>query len=222
MILSIWWLPETLLIKHKDALKIGIMLSQYWVKCKKFHIPLGGAIMGCVVVIPYLFSVIAPFIGIISLKLSSRAYGFYNLFPLIGQVSGCLLAAGLTRYMTATRKIFLGFVIVISCSLLFLFMFSMGVVNVWTLFLPFSVLLIGQCLIHTSVSGLTLHYSVNKSLTSALLLFINMLFCTLIVFLTHSYQWEHLLIMPISFLSLGCLAIVLYCGVHKMYKQEKH
>lgn len=218
MILVIGYVPETLLIKHHDSLKIGKIFHNYCVKFKKSSVFLTGLIAGCVVAFSYLYFSIAPFIGITFLKLSPRTYGFYNLIPPIFLVTGCLLTAFLIKYLEPTKMIVIGFSILVLSSIVFFILFRCGIINITTLFLPFSVALIGQSLVQINVIGMAMHYSTNKSLTSSVVMFINMMICTIVVFLLNVNKGQSLMLLPIAFLVLGVLACGLYFGLCRACK----
>lgn len=218
----IYSLPETLLIKHIDSLKIGKIFHNYGVKFTKKTVFLTGLLVGCVIAFSYLFYAVAPFIGISILNLSPRSYGLYSLIPSFFIVIGCLLTAFLTKYLQPNKMIIMGLCILVFISILFVIMFLMGLINTATLFFPFSVASIGIGLVQINAIGLVMHHSLNKSLTSSVVMFINMLICTIVVFALNTNQGVTPLVLPVAFLILGVIASAVYYKLRKAYTVVKH
>lgn len=217
LLLIIKYVPETLSMKHSDSLKIGKIIKNYYSKFKKLKVALTGLIVGCVVAFNYLFFSTAPFIGIEFLKLSPTTYGLYNLIPPIFLVVGCLLAAFLIKYLKPLATILIGLcVMAISVMVLFI-SFVCGYINTITLFFPFSVALIGQALVQINALGLIFHHTINKSLTSSVVMFINTMISTIIVFFLNFNKEQAPIILPTLFLVLGCLAFIFYFGLKRSY-----
>lgn len=215
--LVIYCVPETLPIKHTDSFKIGKIINGYCAKFKKIRVLLTGLIVGSVVSLTYLFFSIAPFIGISFLKLSPRVYGFYSLVPSAFLVVGCLLTAFLTKHLKPFTTIKIGAGVLILGALTLLLLFLGGYVNVITLFLPVSFGLIGQAFVQINALGLVLHHSVNKALTSSVVMFINTMISTVAVWVLNFNNEENVLVLPIIFLALALLTSLLYYGLSKTY-----
>ena len=98
LILSLF-LPETAPYLDKDALDLNNIKETYKQKLKNKKIIYSSLIMGCVTSIIYLFSTLAPFLGINEIGLNPEEYGLLNLVPPVG-----LIAGSFTSHWLATRR----------------------------------------------------------------------------------------------------------------------
>src|SRR5207253_2976487 len=93
---------------------------------------------------------------------------------LVGMFLGCLLAARLAGRFSFLSLLLMG----IGASLFFSFTmfvpFVLGVLNVWSLFLPMVLIYLAEALIFANISAFGLASAKNKSNGSAILNFINL------------------------------------------------
>lgn len=205
-ILSLF-LPETAPYLDKDALDLHNIKEAYKRKLRNKKIVYSSLIMGCATSIIYLFSTLAPFLGINTIGLNPEQYGFLNLIPPLG-----LMAGSFTSHWLAARKDKLDVIklggraagVAITAMLLF---FIFGKINVWTLFLPIPFIYFGTSLIFNNASSFAMEHMQDKSNGSAIMSFINMMLAAIAVLTAESIHSPIPILLPLFFLFFALLAL---------------
>ena len=166
--------------------------------------------MGCVTSIIYLFSTLAPFLGINRIGLNPEEYGFLNFIPPLGLIAGSFASHWLAARREKLAVVQLGGKILIVASIVMLLFFAMGKINLWTLFLPIPFLYFGTSLIFNNASSFAMDHMQDKSNGSAIMSFINMALATLAVLLAQWINSPILLLMPLLFLFFAFLLLFLH------------
>ena len=210
------FLPETAPYLDKNALNFKDITETYQRKLKNKKIIYAALIIGCVTSIVYLFSTLAPFLGINHIGLTPEQYGFLNFIPPLG-----LLAGSFASHWLAVRKeklavVQLGGWIVIVAVAAMLFFFGIGKLNLWTLFLPIPVLYFGTSLIFNNASSFAMEHMQDKSNGSAMMSFINVLLATAAVLAAQAISSPTPLLMPLLFCFFGFLALFLQRRLERM------
>ncbi len=213
-------LPETALKKDNHAIKIPNICKEYSSKFKCKKILSGSILIGCVVSFSYIFATIAPFIGIEVLGLTPSQYGALNLIPSLGIILGSLCSAYLSKYYHSLTLIKLALVLVFFGAIPLFGLFIFNLVNVYTLFIPFTIALIGQPIIEANVLTLSMHSNENKASTSAIINFINLSVCAFFVVFISFPDTVEPIVMPSVFLALAILALFLY-RIYSRQSNEK-
>lgn len=180
LILSLF-LPETAPYLDKNALDLKNIKETYKRKFKNKKIVYSALIMGCITSIIYLFSTLAPFLGISEIGLNPEEYGLFNLIPPIGLITGSFASHWLATRREKLTVIKLGGGILVIAITVMLFFFVFGKINVWTLFLPIPFLYFGTSLIFNNASSFAMEHMQDKSNGSAIMSFINMILATVAV-----------------------------------------
>jgi MFS family permease len=208
LILSLF-LPETAPYLDKDALNVKHIKEAYRRKLKNKKILYSALIMGCVTSIIYLFSTLAPFLGINEIGLNPEEYGSLNLIPPIGLIAGSLVSHWLATRREKLAVIKLGGEISVVAIIAMLFFFIFGKINLWTLFLPIPFIYFGTSLIFNNASSFAMDHMQDKSNGSAIMSFINMMLATVAVLIAQSINSPLPILMPLFFLFFALLLLFL-------------
>lgn len=214
-------LPETCLQKDMNALKLKNICVEYSQKLKTKKILCGAILIGAAVAFSYVFASVAPFIGMEVIGLDPAFYGLLNLLPSLGLVLGAVSSAFLSKHLNSLKILKLAVSVLIAGVIPMLIFFLCGVVNIYTLFIPFTIALIGQPVIEANVLCLVLDENANKSTTAAIMNFINLSVCGLFVIVISFPKTVVPISMPIIFLVLSGLAAFLYFKLKRFYEVKK-
>lgn len=197
LLLLIQLLPETAKKLDPHALHISNIFCRYGkVICDKNLLIYAFLVGGCTAA-SYLFSSMAPFIGMHSIGLSPKTYGLLNLIPSVGFLFGSLLAARLVHIISARPTILLG-IIFTTISVVLLFSFSLlPHMSAWELFIPIAMLLFSVSLIFPNASAMATQNSCDKSTASALMSFINLGTAVIAVFAGGLLPLTHAIVLPL-------------------------
>lgn len=198
-LLLVYRLPETAPSLDPQALQFSSIIQGYKNKLKNQKLVISGLIMGCGTAVIYIFASKAPFIGIKLIGLTPELYGFYNFIPLIGMLSGSLLAARLAGSFSLINLIGVGILGTLIATTTMLFPFSFGFTTTWTLFVPMVFIYAAESIIYAHISSFALSGAKNKSNASAVLNWINMSMAVIAVLLAEFIYPEMALVLPISF-----------------------
>ncbi|NDD58748.1 MAG: MFS transporter [Chlamydiae bacterium] len=203
------FLPETVPYLDKDALDLKNIKETYKRKLKNKKIIYASLIMGCVTSIIYLFSTLAPFLGINKIGLNPEEYGFLNFIPPLGLIAGSFASHWLAARREKLAVIQLGGKISVLAIIVMLVFFATGKINLWTLFLPIPFLYFGTSLIFNNASSFAMGHMQDKSNGSAIMSFINMTLATVAVLVAQSINSPIPLLMPLLFLFFAFLLLFL-------------
>lgn len=193
-------LPETAQSLDRNALQVKSILHGYGLKFKSERIVISGLLMGCGSAVVYIFASKSPFIGINLIGLEPVVFGTYNLIPLIGMVLGTVLAAKLAGRISVLNLLFIGALGSFLTTFAMFIPFSMGLLNVWTLFIPMVFIYLVEAMVYANASSFGLAHAQNKSNGSAVINFINLSATVLAVLFAEFIYPESAIVMPISFL----------------------
>ncbi|HJO94093.1 MAG TPA: MFS transporter [Victivallales bacterium] len=167
-------LPETITRINRKSLNL-IWIYKKYIRCLKnprliiFSLIFGLA-SSCIYVIP----TIAPFISVNMLKITPEEYGLYLLFAYLGQFIGGYTSGKLQTKLSANRLMLTGGSITLTGALIMFILFSMGSVNIISLFGPMFLIMCGTPLIYGATSAKAVLGQKDKSSASAAMLLISM------------------------------------------------
>lgn len=192
-------LPETSKDIDREALHIKKIAQGYLRKFKNRKLVLGGLMMGCGASVIYLFSAMAPFIGIEIIGLSPESYGVLNFIPPVGIIIG----SSITRYLAGKKEqievMKIGTIVAFIFTILMLVLFWNGLINQWTLFLPMPFIFIGTSIAYSNASALAMLHMQDKSNGSAVMHFLNLGLCVVTLFCVEALPFHQPYIMPFVF-----------------------
>lgn len=214
-----FFLPETLEKQKAVPLNASNIISGYYHSLKNKSLVKSGLIMGCGTSFVYLFASLAPFIGMNLIGLKPDQYGFYNFIPPSGMVLGFYLTKLLQGRLPIHKQIKLG--VAISCVFvcLMLVIFLIGYINPLTLFLPMPGIYTGLSLVFSSASSLALASSENKSNASAVMNFLNLGLCVVVLFISEVLPIKSSLLLP----SVYTFVVLMMIGLYRtLQNSQKH
>lgn len=211
--------PETNHERDPHATKLKNVGVEYFAKFRDSKVVIAGLLVGAAVAFSYIFATSAPFIAIDLLGFDSSKYGLMNLMPAAGLVLGSLISASLAKHVSEFRLVFYSWLITILGALVMLILFGLGSVSILTLFVPFTISLIGQPIIEANVICLALHSNKNKATTIAILNFINLGMSVIFVVLVSLPKTIIPLSLPILFTFLSVLILYLYWRLKNLHKK---
>ncbi len=203
-------LPETSKSLDSNALNIRSVLHSYGVMFKNPRLVISGLVMGCGSAVVYIFASKAPFIGINLIGLSPKVFGTYNLIPLLGMLSGSILAMKLAGRFSFQFFLLSGILSAFVASFGMLVPFSIGIINSVSLFFPMVFIYMAEAVVFSNISSFGLTNAKNKSNGSAVMNFINLGTTVIAVLLSELIYPESLILMPLSFIFFFSFMLVLW------------
>lgn len=189
-------LPETAKQLDKHALHLSNIFCRYGKVISDKKLWIYALIVGCCTSSSYLFSSMAPFIGIHLMGLSPTAYGLFNLIPSIGFFLGSTSAGKLVHTISAKKTILLG-IIAASISVILLMIFSLQTkMPAWELFVPIAFLMGSVSLIFPNASVLATQNSCDKPTASSFMSFINLAVAVIAVSAGGFIPLTHVIVLP--------------------------
>ncbi len=216
VLLLSFFLPETAPYLDKNALNYENIKESYKRKLKNKKVMYSSFMMGCATSIIYLFSTLAPFLGINQIGLDPEQYGLLNLIPPIGLIAGSFTSLWLATRWTKLHVVKLGIKVAICAIILMLFFFMIGKLNMWSLFLPIPFLYFGTSLIFNNSSSYAMDHMQDKSTGSAIMSFSNMLLATFAVLMAQTVNSLLAIFVPLFFLVFALLAWFLQSRLKKL------
>lgn len=212
VLLMCLFLPETLQVPDKHALKINKLLFSYFKAFSSTRLMLFSCIYGLMSAYIYIIASGAPFIGVDTIGLSSAQYGFLLIIPYSGQFLGALIAGRISRHKSTYAVMVLGYASVTLGCLLMLFAFLLGWVSVVSLMGPIFFIMMGLPITYSSTTVLALLDYKDKATGSAVMSFMTMGIVLVVILIFSLFPISNPIIMPISFIIVLILAIVaFYC-----------
>lgn len=211
-------LPKTGPEPFSHSLHPVLVARGYWKQVITPSVLLGSLILGANSGISYVFSTKAPFVGIELIGMSADAYGLWRLIPSCGTVVGAMLSAYLSARYSPRPLVWTGMIIVAAAVLTTLIFFALGVINVWTLFVPIGLGFPGLSITYAAISSSITSEASDKSNASAVMAFFNMLVSMLSVLIVGLVATKSALFLPFMQLVLVVLAFVsitIYIAIHK-------
>lgn len=211
-------LPETKKVLELNALKLNHLIHAYTSQFKNFQLIRGGLLMGGATCFVYIFAVLAPFIAMNILHMTSTNYGTANLLPSIGLVLGSLLSAQLAEKYSALTIIRTGLMItILGCvGMLAASLFELSAILI--LFIPMMICYFGLAFVFANTSSIAMENVQDKAHGSAVMNFFNMGSPTLAVLALSEFQTT-LLLLPMALLFI-CAAMFLIFNLSKNYNRE--
>jgi MFS family permease len=171
-------IPESI---NPKALHLSNIAKAYLAQIKNPLLILGALIMGACTAFMYSFSAEAPFVSINLMQMSPSIFGLWSIIPSLGIFLGSQLSALLSKHISTSKGISLGFIINTLGSFIMLLALILCAKPA-SLFIPMGILLIGNCLIYIQASILALSQAEDKANASAMMSFLNMGLATVFVF----------------------------------------
>lgn len=220
LLIMTFYLPETCQEINLKALEIRTIASNYLQKIKNKRLITCALMMGCGASVIYIFAAEAPFIAIEKIGLSPDHYGLLNLIPPIGLIIGSLLANYLSEKKEQLSIMLLGSIIAITFTVLMLILFSIGIVNRWTLFLPMPFIYIGESLVYANASSLILTHAKNKSYASATMGFLTMGSCAVALLISGWQPFHGVVVMPTIFTAIIICLLLLLGSLYRFHFKQ--
>lgn len=184
LLIPAYYLPETLLEKNLNAMKVKGILQSYTQLFKNPNLLRYSMIFGLSTCLAYLFSADGPFIGISRIGLTPFTYGLWGMIPSVGMLIGALLSARISHRHSSNAMIVSGQCIQMMAGIAMLTLFITGIINLTTLLVPMLFTFLGHGFISSNSSTPALASVQDKANGSAVMSFIMMLipvFATLIL-----------------------------------------
>lgn len=212
-------LPETAKSLDRAALKLSSVIEGYRLKFKNQRLVTSAIVMGCGTAIVYIFAAKAPFIGITLMGMQPKAFGIYNLIPVLGMLLGAYFAAKLAGRLSVLNILLMGMIACLFMTLSMLIPFFLGILNPNTLFFPMLLVYVSESLIFANISSLGLSHAKNKSNGSAVLNFINLGIAVIAVLLLEFIYPDSALVMPVSFVVIFGIMILFWIRLKKLFTE---
>lgn len=202
-------LPEMYAKEQRHKFNLGDLFINYSAQFKNLSILSGGFLLGVCSSIIYVFAALSPFIGMQMMNLSPVTYGSYNLLPMVGTISGSLLANYCGKTWQPQQCLKFGIilatvgVVVLGCALL-----------IWNnpaaLFIPMVLIYLSTAFIFSNATSLSLANTADKSNGSAVISFLNMSSSCLLVLILGTMQIHYAWILPLIYAILMLVSIIWY------------
>ncbi len=201
-------LPETAKEIDKDALQVRKIAHGYLRQFKDPFTMLHAFLVGLSTSMFYIFASVAPSIAIDLIGLSPAAYGLWAIVPMLGLVTGTVVAHILAN--RAPRSNMLSAILIILIAIVIM---ALCFANSWiypaTLFLPMVLTLIGTNLLWINASSRGLSEATDKSNASAVIQFTNIGLATLGTLIASLFNPVPLLL-PILFALIFILMLIIW------------
>ena len=210
MILSYFYVYETLFEKQLDAMRFKKICTSYGKEFKNPVVVFSGLAIGLVISSMYIFSGTSPFIGIEILNIDPEYFGIYFAAPSVFFVVGSLLSAWMSKFISKLKMILLGAFIFLGASVVMLVFFCLGVVNLTMLFACYSATIIGVVFVTSMSATLAFAHSKDSASVSAVFNFIALFYATIPVFILSLVPDDFIHLLPILFTAQGIIVCILY------------
>ncbi len=213
-------LPETLVTKNYNALKIKALLVSYHKAFCTWRLVLFSAIYGLMAAFIYIISSGAPFIGIDTLGLTPAQYGILLLIPYCGQLIGALTAGKMSQRLSSYQVMVLGYSSTILGTLAMFICFLFHWITVLTLMIPIFFIMMGLPMTYSSVTVMALVNYKDKATGSAVMSFITMSITLLATFVLTVLPNQHPLIMPSVLVVISALALLAFWRAKSRFNDQ--
>jgi predicted MFS family arabinose efflux permease len=211
-------LPETISRIDKKGLDIVWIYKKY-VRCfKSPRLILFSLIFGLATSCIYVIPTIAPFISDKILKISPERYGIYLLIAYLGQFIGGFASGKLQSKLGASRLMLTGGSITLIGSLIMFILFSLGEVNIFSLFTPMFLIMCGTPLIYGATSAKAVLKQKDKSSASAAMLLITMFLVSIISLFIVLLNLQAALFLPALIFIIMLITIILSIIANHIYE----
>ena len=161
----------------------------------------------------YVFASTAPLTAVYFLEVAPQFYGLVSFVPFIGTVSGCLIAAEVSKKLSAQKAIGIGLCISLTGAVVKWALVKGFGLHVWSLFLPMPLIYLGMPFVYSNGAAIGLGMIKDKSVASSIFCTANIGLSLLGVMLMGWMGVSSLCRMPIVFLSMIVMMVVLF-GIH--------
>jgi len=203
-------LPETLKKENHIPLNLINVYQGYKKKLSNPFLIKASILMGLCTSFTYLFASIAPFIVIKEMGFTAKAYGLFNVIPALGVLVGFYLVQRMKNRFSHKAQLRLGLSITLPSIVFIIFLFFTQLESAFLLFSSLSIINSGIILTFANSSTLALSSSEDKSNTSAIMNFINMTTCCVMLFISEALPFDPSILLTASFTILGLLQLVLW------------
>lgn len=197
--------PETMTDQTKKMLEgtkgLKVLLHNFLNKRVLFY----SCLVGLSTSIVYIFSTLAPLIGIDLMGLSPSVYGTLALTPFIGQFFSCIISARLVHHLRARQVMIIGILLSAFSILLMIFFFTFRLVTPYHFFGPLFLLFLSMPLVYTNAVSLTVEVTENAAATSSVMSFMNVGIAFLGSFISGFVHSNLVFFTPILFLGVVIL-----------------
>lgn len=170
------------------AFQLSHLKHGYVSSFKNRKVFLGGLLMGSATSVIYVFSALAPFIGMNILGLNSAQYGMANILPAAGLALGSILSVQFVKKYTLQQVMFSG-IIVATLGVLFMFVaVGLNTPIIVKLFMPMFFIYIGLSWVLANVAAIAMAHAQDKAHGSAVMNFLNMSTATIAVLVAGLFQ----------------------------------
>ncbi len=206
---------ETATIIDKNYLQWSSIFKKY--SCVLNNLPLitGSLIIGVGTACVYSFAAIAPFLSMHVMHMRPSQYGLWNLVPAIGILTGSHLSAHYASRLATIHAIGLGLSILGFGTCLILGLFTIHIINPFSLFMPMAIIYIGMGFIFSNVASLVMQSAHDKSSASAMMSFLNIGNATACVLIISSIPTSSSFLLPISYLFLTVIGFGLFMALRQ-------
>ena len=216
LLLAVARLPNAATPLNRNALQMQHLIHSYASQFKNIPLITGGLLMGCTTSFVYVFAASAPFIAMNLLGMNSAEYGFANMLPPIGLITGSLVSAQLIKSYSLLTLIRIGIILSSLGAGLMLLAMLFHLSALLSLFLPMIVLYLGLCFILPNASSIAMSSTDDKAHGSAVMNFINMGLTTVVVLMLGFFPMTSFLLplfaLTICVVMLGLFNIIVRFG----------
>ncbi|MEM9243303.1 MAG: MFS transporter [Pseudomonadota bacterium] len=220
MLFIVKLLPETLVTKNHNALKLKSLLSDYHKAFSARRLLLFASIYGLMAAFIYIIASAAPFIGIDRIGLTPADYGVLLLIPYGGQFVGALFAGIISKQFSAYQVMFLGYVsITLGCVAMFI-LFLLHWITIFSLMMPIFFIMLGLPMTYGGSTVMALTGFDDKATGSAILSFTAMFIALVATFAVTVLPNRNPLVMPSLFIVVLLLAIIAFWYAARRYRDQ--
>lgn len=209
------FLPETLLERDSQALKMKTLTKRYKQALFDKNLIIYSLIYGLTACFSYVFAVEGPFIGH-NMGLTAGEYGVWGLIPYVGALLGAILCTWLAKnnYITP-RLIIWGLSIAVVGVLILSGFVLFHVVNPFTMFGLLFIVFVGVVLVMSVAASMAPLTVEDKAIASALMGFIGISLPVLATFFIALFHSENPVILPGVYFVVLSLITLCYWIVNK-------
>lgn len=204
------FLPETVTERHLKHLRLTTIAKSYFKQSRNLLFILCTLMLSAGAIILFLFSTEASFIAINEMKISPALFGIYNLIPYVGLFIGGFASAHFSPKFSSKKMIMLASLVFLISSATMLVCFTLGFVNIFTLFvLPAFVFFTVPALI-SNASALALTVSKDHGYASSLMTSMQFFLIFLCIYSLNLFPSQADLVLPLICTASGALMIIIW------------
>ena len=206
-------LPETSMFKAK--MRAREIARKYQLALAGYELVYFAAIIGGTTAILYIFASVGPLIVVNYLKIRADIYGMLNLILTCGLLLGNIIVLNM-RKVNTLKMIKLGLWVMAVGVIIYWLLFIIGIINVYSIFLPGFIVFLGIALLYSSAATLAMSNAQDKASASAIMSFVNVGFGCAGTIVAAVLPFESETNLPVCLLLIILiLAVVLFYGNQK-------